>query len=305
LSFLSSIDPFPPQEQFVKQLIQRSTSVALLFGLAALPGTGFACSSEPYLASMCIMAWSKTGSFGNGSYLPANGATLPVNAYAALFALLGITYGGDGRTNFQLPDLRGRMVLGAGQNQATGQTYVTGQSGGTATTVLTAAQLPAHNHALIPSTPSAPGVTTTTGLGSLTAGTTLSGLSANTTLGNMTGSVSGANLTLNGSSGGNLGTSPAGASLGSYSGAIKVYSDAAPGVAMKAGSIGGTAAVVFTGNPTTTVTGSPTTTLNGAPSVAVGGVTAPAGGNAAFNNLPPYLVLGYYIAAIGIFPVSD
>ena len=73
------------------------------------------------------------------------GQLLPINQNQALFALLGTMYGGNGVTTFALPDLRGRMAVGAGQ-AVTGTTYAIGSTGGTETTKLTVAQLPAHAH---------------------------------------------------------------------------------------------------------------------------------------------------------------
>jgi hypothetical protein len=53
------------------------------------------------------------GNFVPTDYLPADGRLLPINLNLPLFALLGTTYGGDGRTTFALPDLRGRTIIGA------------------------------------------------------------------------------------------------------------------------------------------------------------------------------------------------
>jgi microcystin-dependent protein len=73
------------------------------------------------------------------------GQLLPINQNQALFALLGNTYGGDGKTTFALPDLRGRVPLGAGTG-ATGSTYPVGSTGGEETVKLAVGQLPAHSH---------------------------------------------------------------------------------------------------------------------------------------------------------------
>jgi microcystin-dependent protein len=70
------------------------------------------------------------------------GQLLPINQNQALFALLGTAYGGDGRTTFALPDLRGRVPVGAGQN-VTGSAYELGATGGQETVKLAASQLPA------------------------------------------------------------------------------------------------------------------------------------------------------------------
>ncbi len=77
------------------------------------------------------------------------GQLLPINQNTALFALLGTTYGGDGRTTFALPDLRGRVGL------HTGAAYPQGQSAGSETVTLTSAQIPMHTHAAHGSTSAA------------------------------------------------------------------------------------------------------------------------------------------------------
>ncbi|MBI3445420.1 MAG: phage tail protein [Magnetospirillum sp.] len=79
-----------------------------------------------------------------------DGAILPVNQNVALFALLGAQYGGDSRTTFGLPDLRGRAILGAGIG-TDGMRYPQGVSGagGAETVTLTAANLPYHTHSVV------------------------------------------------------------------------------------------------------------------------------------------------------------
>ena len=69
-----------------------------------------------------------------------DGALLPINQYQALFSLLGTTYGGNGQTNFGLPDLRGRVPMHAGSG------FVIGQAGGEAAHTLTSPEMPNHNH---------------------------------------------------------------------------------------------------------------------------------------------------------------
>ena len=73
------------------------------------------------------------------------GQLLPINQNQALFSLLGTNFGGDGRTTFALPDLRGRVPLGAGQ-AAGGTSYAVGSSGGQESVKLTVSSLPAHAH---------------------------------------------------------------------------------------------------------------------------------------------------------------
>ncbi|WP_246169016.1 phage tail protein [Rudanella paleaurantiibacter] len=71
-----------------------------------------------------------------------NGQILPINQNQALFSLLGTTYGGDGRVNFALPDLRGRLPMHWGDN------FILGQVTGATTATLNISNLPAHTHDL-------------------------------------------------------------------------------------------------------------------------------------------------------------
>lgn len=86
-------------------------------------------------------------------WLPCDGRTLQIQSNQALYALLGITYGGDGKNTFMLPDLQGRLAMGkspgnvnpANANPPT-SAYPLGSKGGAETASLTVAQMPAHNH---------------------------------------------------------------------------------------------------------------------------------------------------------------
>ncbi|WP_088285701.1 phage tail protein [Ideonella sp. A 288] len=80
-----------------------------------------------------------------------NGQLLSINQNQALFSILGTTYGGDGRVNFALPDLRARMPLHFGASMPIGQ------RGGEAAHTLTASEIPAHTHALMASSDVATG----------------------------------------------------------------------------------------------------------------------------------------------------
>lgn len=83
------------------------------------------------------------GNFAPVGWMFCNGAVLPISENEVLFQLIGTTYGGDGQTTFQLPDLRGRVPV----HQGTGlSTYQMGESGGVETVTLTQNQIPAHNH---------------------------------------------------------------------------------------------------------------------------------------------------------------
>ncbi|PXV59882.1 Microcystin-dependent protein [Dyella jiangningensis] len=98
--------------------------------------------SEPYLGQITPTALN----FAPRGYAMCNGQLLPIAQNQALFALIGVTYGGNGVSTFQLPDLRGRTPIGIGQSTS-GSNYTLGQSGGTEGVTLQAGQIPAHTHA--------------------------------------------------------------------------------------------------------------------------------------------------------------
>jgi microcystin-dependent protein len=97
--------------------------------------------SEPFLGQIRMFA----GNFAPRSNAFCNGQLLPISQNTALFSLLGTTYGGDGRTTFGLPDLRGRVTVHAGQGP--GLTYrPLGQKSGTQDETLNTTQLASHTH---------------------------------------------------------------------------------------------------------------------------------------------------------------
>ena len=75
-----------------------------------------------------------------------NGQLLSIQQNAALFSLLGTTYGGNGTQNFALPDLRSRVPMHFGTDPDSGTPYVLGQQGGTEAVVLSLNELPIHTH---------------------------------------------------------------------------------------------------------------------------------------------------------------
>ncbi|MEM8980603.1 MAG: tail fiber protein [Pseudomonadota bacterium] len=85
------------------------------------------------------------GNFAPRGWALCDGQLLSVTSYSALFSILGTTYGGDGRTTFALPDLRGRAPIHAGQGPGLSD-HRPGQKGGNETTTLTPANLPPHKH---------------------------------------------------------------------------------------------------------------------------------------------------------------
>lgn len=92
-----------------------------------------------------IHMWA--ASFSPRNWLYCNGQIMSIAQNTAMFSLLGTTYGGNGQTTFAIPDLRSRVPVGTGQ--APGLTnYQLGQVTGTETNTITAANIPAHTHAL-------------------------------------------------------------------------------------------------------------------------------------------------------------
>jgi len=90
-----------------------------------------------------VLPWAPT--YAPRGWAFCQGQILPIAQNSALFALLGTTYGGNGQTTFALPDLRGRIPLGAGQGPGTSN-YTLGEMAGNETVTLTQAEMPQHIH---------------------------------------------------------------------------------------------------------------------------------------------------------------
>ena len=93
--------------------------------------------AEPFLSELRIMSFV----FAPKGWALCNGQLLPINQNQALFSLLGTTFGGDGRVNFALPDLRGRVPIHVGSG------HTLGERGGEQAHTLSIAELPTHIHA--------------------------------------------------------------------------------------------------------------------------------------------------------------
>ncbi len=99
--------------------------------------------SEPYLGQLMLVGYG----FNNRGWANADGQLLAIAQYSALFSLYGTMYGGDGRTTFALPDLRGRVPIHVGTGPGL-PTYRQGQRGGSTDVTLAANQIPGHTHPL-------------------------------------------------------------------------------------------------------------------------------------------------------------
>ena len=94
--------------------------------------------SEPFLGEVKIISWN----YAPKGWAFCNGQLLPINQNQALFALLGTTYGGNGQTNFALPNLQGRVPIsfGSGHNL--------GEAAGSSAVTITQQTMPTHLHTL-------------------------------------------------------------------------------------------------------------------------------------------------------------
>lgn len=273
----------------------KPTVIGLLaaLGMAAWSPAAHACAAEPLLASVCTMGITPGTRFQsmNQTYMLAAGQTLPLNQYTALYSLLGVTYGGNGSTTFNLPDLRGKVVVGYDPRDAT---RAVGATAGSASIKLTVAQLPQHAMTVtnMPVT-----------LSNIQATTTLTGLTATANLAGLVikGPATGLSIKAVSAAGGLA--SPSGNYLGKPpSSNGNIYSSNTPDATLNGASIAGdlaltveagtTAPVAISGNAATTVTGTGSAS----------GTSAIIGSGADVPIMPPYLVLPYYIATNGIYP---
>ncbi len=126
-----------------------SKRFALAIGItASFASPSWACSGDsPFIGSICVVPYVRGCPTG---FVKADGRSLPVNQYQALYSLIGNIFGGN-QQNFNVPNLNGRMPVGVGPaTQLIGQPPTTavslGQNRGAENTTLTANQLPVHNH---------------------------------------------------------------------------------------------------------------------------------------------------------------
>lgn len=120
--------------------------------------------SSPFLGQITLFA----GNFAPRGWADCEGQLLPISSYSALFSILGTMYGGDGRTTFGLPDLRGRVPIHPGTGPGL-SSYTQGQLGGLENNTITVANMPSHSHTVAIQADSAPGTTATPGAGTMPA----------------------------------------------------------------------------------------------------------------------------------------
>lgn len=178
--------------------------------------------SEPFVGQIAITTFD----YAPRGWMLCQGQILTIQQYTALYSLIGIQFGGDGKVNFALPDLRGRIIAGSGPAKVDPSVnFVQGKSVGAEKVVLTPDNFPTHNHVV-------------------------------------------------------------------YADSTSTQVD--PTNAYWGGDTTGTAALY--GTPTPNV--NPLVNMN---ATAIG----TAGGNQGHENMPPFMVMNYMIALIGIYPMRD
>lgn len=115
--------------------------------------------ADPFIAEIRIFPFN----FAPKGWAWCDGQLLPISQNTALFSLLGTTYGGNGRTNFALPDLQGSAVMGPGQGPGLTDRFL-GEQGGSETVTLLESEIPSHNHTIQAATFPASASLATTGL---------------------------------------------------------------------------------------------------------------------------------------------
>ncbi len=106
--------------------------------------------SQPFVGQVVAVGFN----FAPQGWLLCQGQLLPIAQYDVLYTLIGTTYGGNGTTNFALPDLRSRVPLSIGQGPGLSN-YVLGQASGTENVTLNLTQIPSHTHNPIAAPPAA------------------------------------------------------------------------------------------------------------------------------------------------------
>ena len=192
---------------------------SLLASTLMLSSKAAACPSIPYIGGMCAFA----GNFAPRGWSFADGSLRQISSNTAMFALLGTNFGGDGRTTFGLPDLRGRAIVGTGRRPGSAFDYRVGQKAGVERVALVVANIPTHNH------------------------------SANTSVNlNIQNSDITSSANLNAHSTVGTTTSPGG-NIPAQNTASNVYSTSAPNVTLSSASIESSATASVTATATTTL----------------------------------------------------
>jgi microcystin-dependent protein len=129
--------------RLIKRPVIKKLLVSLLICVPSILLSNVAIAEEPYLGEMAYFA----GNFAPRGWALCDGQLLPISQNTALFSLLGTIYGGDGRTTFGLPDMRGRALVHTGSGPGL-TPRSQGSKFGNETVTMSVAQLPSHNHSV-------------------------------------------------------------------------------------------------------------------------------------------------------------
>ena len=122
--------------------VLQSTAAAIVFAAVVTVSAGPAqAGPEPFIGELMLVGFN----FCPRGWAPAEGQLLAIAQNSALFSLYGTIYGGDGRTNFALPDLRGRVPLSQGTGPGLSNVRI-GEKSGAESVTLTVGQMPPHGH---------------------------------------------------------------------------------------------------------------------------------------------------------------
>jgi microcystin-dependent protein len=220
--------------------------------------------------------------FAPRNWVNSEGQSLPIQQYAALYSLMGILYGGDGRTNFGLPNLKGRFPLGMGMTPGTSENYSQGATGGASHVTLTANNLPPHIHPAAASV-SMSGMTVSLPPFSASA-TTNTTVQASTSPGTQTVP-----------SAGNYLAAPQANKVGASQISVSSYASTPGTLVSLAGA---------TSNTTVTVTPNGTASVSGSAAASVTVGPNPTS-NSPVLTIPPYTALRFIICVNGLFPARN
>lgn len=119
-----------------KHFLASAALAVMVAGQSGMVSAG----AQPFIGEIMCAAFN----FAPTGWAEMNGQLLPISQNTALFSLLGTTFGGDGRVTFALPDMQGRMLLGASNS------HPMGESAGAESRTLSVANLPSHTHTVAP-----------------------------------------------------------------------------------------------------------------------------------------------------------
>ena len=249
---------------------------------------------DGYLGTLLLFA----GNFPPRNWMFCQGQLLPISQNAALFALIGTTYGGDGTKTFGLPDLRGRVPVGTGQGQGL-PNVVQGEKAGAPTVTLGLLEIPAHNHVI---DMKSAGVT----LNMTATGTIKAGAAANGNFPATTAPVTGDVAIPVNSKANQANSNDPGAGLLANTSPTNIYSTRTFGV-YSGGPILLTNGKASIPQPPLAlpVTGSVDVPINTTAPITGTAVAHPAGGSQPHNNMQPYLGLNYIICTAGTYPSKE